>query len=65
MKPQLTLRDLFWLVLVCGLALGWWVDHRAASIEHERLTEDLKWWATKGLSDVGIGMEVLHRDSTD
>jgi hypothetical protein len=25
--PQLTLRDLFWLVLVCALAVGWWLDH--------------------------------------
>jgi hypothetical protein len=25
--PQLTLRDLFWLVLVCALVSGWWVDH--------------------------------------
>lgn len=24
MKPRFTLRDLFWLVLVAGLALGWW-----------------------------------------
>jgi hypothetical protein len=24
--PQLYLRDLFWLVLVCALAVGWWVD---------------------------------------
>jgi hypothetical protein len=28
--PQLTLRDLFWLVLVCALALGWWLEHRHA-----------------------------------
>jgi hypothetical protein len=28
MKPQLALRDLLWLVLVCGLALGWWVHAR-------------------------------------
>ena len=24
--PQLSLRELFWLVLVCALALGWWLD---------------------------------------
>jgi hypothetical protein len=24
--PKLSLRDLFWLVLVCALALGWWLD---------------------------------------
>lgn len=29
MKPKVTLRDLFWLVLVVGLALGWWLDRRA------------------------------------
>ena len=40
--PQLSLRDLFWLVLVCALAVGWWVDKRSAaalaekSIEQER-----------------------------
>jgi len=24
---QLHVRDLFWLVLVAGLILGWWLDH--------------------------------------
>jgi len=28
--PQLTLRDLFWLVLVCALAVGWWVERQRA-----------------------------------
>jgi hypothetical protein len=27
--PQLTLRDLFWLVLVIALSLGWWLDRKA------------------------------------
>jgi hypothetical protein len=27
--PQLHLRDLFWLVLICALAAGWWAEHRA------------------------------------
>jgi hypothetical protein len=26
--PQLSLRDLFWLVLMAALGLGWWVDHQ-------------------------------------
>ena len=26
--PQFTLRDLFWLVLVCALAVGWWMQSR-------------------------------------
>ena len=25
-RPQLSLRDLFWLVLVCALMVGWSVD---------------------------------------
>src|SRR4051794_1806669 len=29
--PQISLRDLFWLVLVCALVVGWWVDHRNSS----------------------------------
>ena len=33
----LTLRDLFWLVLVCALAVGWWVEHREkARMQAER-----------------------------
>ena len=27
-RPKLHLRDLFWLVLVCALILGWSLDHR-------------------------------------
>ena len=25
---QLHIRDLFWIILVTGLLLGWWLDHR-------------------------------------
>jgi hypothetical protein len=25
MKPQLILRDFFWLMLVCALTVGWWL----------------------------------------
>jgi hypothetical protein len=28
--PQLSLRDLFWLVLVCALAVGWCLERRRA-----------------------------------
>jgi hypothetical protein len=49
--PQLTLRDLFWLVLVCALAVGWWNEHsqmdrRAKVIAdwHEELEGYAKNW---------------------
>jgi hypothetical protein len=35
--PQLTLRDLFWLVLVVAILCGWWVDRTI--IRTELLTE--------------------------
>lgn len=25
---RLSLRDLFWLVLVCAIGLGWWLEHQ-------------------------------------
>jgi len=25
---RFTIRDVLWLTLVLGLAVGWWVDHR-------------------------------------
>jgi len=27
MHLRFTIRDLLWLTLVVGLAVGWWVDH--------------------------------------
>ena len=38
--PQLSLRELFWLVLVCALALGWWLERASLrtqlnDVQHE------------------------------
>ena len=27
MKPRFTIRELFWMILVAALAMGWLVDH--------------------------------------
>mgnify|MGYP001049340994 CR=1 FL=1 len=35
--PQLHLRDLFWLVLVSALAVGWWVERTRLLAEIDRL----------------------------
>lgn len=35
---KLTLRDLFWLVAVVGLMLGWWVERTRLIEEIDRLT---------------------------
>lgn len=38
---KLKLRDWMWLTLVFGLAMGWWLSHRALSHEHQRVSERL------------------------
>jgi len=38
--PQLTLRDLFWLVLVAGLILGWSIEHFGQEGRHRKLASD-------------------------
>ena len=35
--PQLTLRDLFWLVALVAMGCGWWVDRRRLSDQIEAL----------------------------
>jgi hypothetical protein len=37
--PQLSLRDLFWLVLVWALALGWWLDRQELATKLAQLEE--------------------------
>ena len=34
---KLTLRDLFWLILIAAVACAWWLDHRRQAAEIERL----------------------------
>ena len=33
--PQLSLRDLFWLVLVAAILCGWWMDRRKLVEDNE------------------------------
>src|SRR5262245_27728589 len=36
-RPTITLRDLFWLLLVIGLGLGWWLDQDRIRRQRESL----------------------------
>jgi hypothetical protein len=40
--PQLSLRELFWLVLVCALAVGWWVDSSRRTVDRSKLLEAIQ-----------------------
>ncbi len=50
---RFTLRDLFWLVLVAGLAAGWWADRARLRAEMKAvrlqliLAEDKNWHLIK------------------
>lgn len=35
--PQLSLRDLFWLVLVAAMGCGWWVDRTRLKTDAQHL----------------------------
>jgi hypothetical protein len=32
---RFTIRDLLWLMVVVGLACGWWMDRRTSSKQHD------------------------------
>ena len=38
-RPTVTLRDLFWLILVIGISLGWWLDQDRIRLEYKALQE--------------------------
>src|SRR5437870_661913 len=31
---RFTIRDMLWFVVVVGLSLGWWLDHRTTTAKH-------------------------------
>jgi hypothetical protein len=37
--PRFTLRDLFWLVMVCALVMGWWWERREERRQKANLRE--------------------------
>jgi hypothetical protein len=37
--PQLSLRDLFWLVALVAMGCGWWVEHRRVETLDARVKE--------------------------
>ena len=62
--PKLYIRDLFWLVLVCGIFVAWALDHWRNSpafmkqqfndlaVKQRRLTE-FNWWLKAALESRG------------
>ncbi len=36
-KPNFTLRDLFWLILVVAMSMAWWVDRRNHALERQQI----------------------------
>jgi hypothetical protein len=39
---RFTIRDVLWLTVLVGLALGWWIDH--ANSRHKAVERDSEWF---------------------
>jgi len=37
---RFTIRDVLWLMVVAGLAIGWWIDRRSLAGQVARLKAD-------------------------
>ena len=48
---RFTIRDVLWLMVVIGLALGWWVN----SVELFRLSREHEYWR-EAISNSGYGV---------
>jgi hypothetical protein len=42
MKLRFSIRDLLWLALVVALAVGWWIDRRAADFRKMQMESQIK-----------------------
>jgi hypothetical protein len=51
---KLTLRDLFWLVLVAGLACAWWIERSRTHAMHR----EVELWADRAMT---LQRELLYR----
>jgi hypothetical protein len=56
--PQLSLRDLFLLVVIAALGCGWWVHQHRLNRSLNEAYRDLKWWP----SSIGERLEVYVDD---
>jgi len=45
--PKLYLRDLFWLVLIVGMGLAWWMDHTRQTNRNLHLLRSSMLWETR------------------
>jgi hypothetical protein len=48
--PKVSVRDLFWLVVVAAMAFAWWIDHRGMRLEVMR----------KNLENLRLALDGYH-----
>jgi hypothetical protein len=44
---RFSIRDVLWLTVVVGLALGWWLEHREFVAYREHVTSNIIWSPAK------------------
>ena len=59
--PQLSLRDLFWLVALAAMGCGWWVERSRPKREAEMWEKHAKYW--RGNAEA-LARDILTVDPT-
>jgi hypothetical protein len=45
---RFTIRDVLWLMVVVGVSLGWWNEHRKCAEYYELVNSHIKWTPAGG-----------------
>ncbi len=62
--PKLNLRDLFWLVLVVAMGLGWWMEHQRAKAAYKFVVESLSArLSVSGINEIKVAPSDTSGDS--
>jgi len=67
MRLRFTIRDLFWLLLVAALAVGWWLDHKhaeEANVNQALQLESDKSQLTEMRKELGIISRSITKQAT-
>jgi hypothetical protein len=45
---RFTIRDVLWLMVVVGMCVGWWVEHRVGNARHDEQIKAMERHAAEG-----------------
>lgn len=60
-KLRFSVREIFWLILVIGLVLGWWIDHTVRFHETVKAAERYREEVMARERDLGVLRQVIEQ----